>query len=91
MEAHYKTYSPDHKVAVNFNPSSHTIIVCGRPMQLLLASHEKAGDLERDMYVPWLFRPLPGIVIDGYSAGTADDPKGPKHYCVIRYFQVIVS
>ena len=68
MDARSNADSPNHKVAVNFNPSNHTMIICGRPVQLLIVSHEKAGWLERDMYVPWLFRPLTGIVIDGYTA-----------------------
>ena len=89
MESHFQTYSPDHKIAANFNPSMHTMVVCGRPVQLIIVSHEKAAWLERDQYVPWLFRPLPGIVLDGYTAGQKNAPKGHKHYCVIRWFQVI--
>ena len=91
MEAHYKTYSAEHKTAINFNPANHTVVVAGRPVQLLLVSHEKADYFERDMYVPWLLRPLQGIMLDGYSADTARAPPGPKHFCVIRHFQVIVS
>ena len=89
MEAHYKALSPEHKIALNFSPGNHTTMICGRPMQLLMLSHEGAGWLERDQYVPWLFRPLPACVIDGYTAVAKDSPKGPKHFCVVRWFQVI--
>ena len=89
MESHFKTFSPAHKIAVNFNPGNHTMMICGRPVQLIMLSHEGAGWLERDMYLPWLFRPLPAIVIDGYTAEHKDSPRGPKHFCVIRWFQVI--
>ena len=88
MESHYKATSPEFKTAANFNPSNNTVMICGRPVQLVLLSHEESGWLEKDTYVSWLFRPLVATVLDGYTAGKKHSPTGPKHYCVIRWFQV---
>ena len=84
-----KTHSPEHKIAISFNPGNHTMGIGGRPVQLIMLSQEGGGWLERDMYVPLLFRPLPALVIDGYTADDKGSPRGPKHFCVIRWFQVI--
>ena len=89
MAAHYKKFSPEHKRFMNMNPSHGAVMICGRPVILVQLSHEKCGYLETDMYVPWLFRPLIAHVLDGYTAGESGSPRGPKHFCVIRWFQVI--
>ena len=90
MSNHYKAHSPAQKVALNFNPANNTMYICGRPTQLLMLSHEMAPELERDEYVPWVFRPLVAHCIEGYSADSRDAPGGPRHFCVIRWFQVNV-
>ena len=87
MEAHYITYSPEHKLAMNFNAASNTVVITGRPVQAIVLSHEKAEYLERDPYLAWLLRPLPMHVLLGYSAESPEAPKGPKHFCAIRWFQ----
>lgn len=90
MAAHYRTYSADHKIAMNFNAANNTVVVTGRPVQAIVLSHEKAQYLERDPYLAWLLRPLSMQVLLGYSAVAHDAPKGPKHFCVIRWFQEAV-
>ena len=62
-------------------------MITGRPVQAIVLSHEKAQYLERDPYLPWLLRPLPKHVLLGYTAESPEAPKGPKHFCVIRWFQ----
>ena len=84
------TYDPASKTAINFNESSKTRVVLGRPVQVIVLSHEMATFLERDPYLAWLVRPLQATVLLGYSAEADDAPRGAKHHCVIRWFQVIV-
>ena len=88
MSAHYQTYAPEHKKAMNFNAALNTKVLCGRPIQILVLSHEGASYLERDPYLAWLFRPLKINILLGYDAKAKDAPGGPKHFCVIRWFQV---
>ena len=90
MAAHFMTYDPTFKTAINYNEGGKSKVVLGRPVQLICLSHEMAGFLERDPYLSWLFRPLPVNVLLGYSAEAEDAPEGPKHHCVIRWCQVIV-
>ena len=88
MQAHHQTYSPEHRRAANFVPASKSVILCGRAVQLLMITHEQAEHNERDPYIPWLFRPLVPHCLLGYTADAKHSPKGPKHFCVIRWFQV---
>ena len=91
MEEHYRTYSPTHKLAANFNPSQHTVVLCGRPVQAIAITWEGAQFLERDPYLSWLLRPLKLLNILGYDASSrTSKPKGHKHFCVINWFQVII-
>ena len=90
MEEHYRTYSPTHKLAANFNPSQHTVVLCGRPVQAIAITWEGAQFLERDPYLAWLLRPLKLLNILGYDASSRSKPKGHKHFCVINWFQVII-
>ena len=90
MESHYERFSAEHKIAANFNPGNNAMMIAGRPVTVLQISHEGAGIMENDGYIPWLFRPLQVVTIDGYTAGEEIAPRGPKHYCVIRWMQATV-
>ena len=90
MSAHYQTFAPEHKKAMNFIAALNTKVLCGRPIQIIVLSHEGASYLERDPYLAWLFRPLKNNILLGYDAKAKDAPGGPKHFCVIRWFQVSV-
>ena len=91
MEEHYRTYSPTQKLAANFNPSQHTVVLCGRPVQGIVITWEGAQFLERDPYLSWLMRPLKVLNLLGYDASNrTDKPPGHKHFCVINWFQVSI-
>ena len=88
MTKYLQRFGPDYKRAINFVPAQHISYICGRPVMVVVCSHEGAKDFhEYDEYLAWAFRPLEPLYLDGYTAKARHAPKGPKHFCVVNWFQ----
>ena len=90
MQAHYRTFSPEHRRSANQHPCDNSVVIHGRPVQLIMITHEGASHSEREPYIPWLFRPLVPQCLLGYTADGPNAPGGPRHFCVINWFQALI-
>ena len=90
MQDWFMRYNPENTFHINANPAQHVQIFHGRPLIILILTHEGADVSETDGYFKDLFYPAQPIVLVGYTVGHPDSPGGPSHFCVIRLFQVAV-
>ena len=90
MKAHYRTFSPEIRRSANQYPGENSVYIHGRPVQLIMITHEGAAHSEREPYLPWLFRPLVPQCLLGYTYDGPNSPGGHRHFCVIRWFQALI-
>ena len=90
MQAHFRSFSPEHRRTANFFPGDKSVVIKGRPVQLIMITHEGAQYGEREPYIPWLFRPLVPQCLLGYTFDGPNSPGEPRHFCVINWFQALI-
>ena len=78
---------PENVANKDVAPTDNTLVLQGRPVQLLLVSHAAAPPIEWDSYMNFAFRPLrPTVLFCNPSA--VYTPWQPPHYAVIQWWKV---
>ena len=78
---------PENVANKDVAPTDNTLVLQGRPVQLLLVSHAAAPPIEWDSYMNFAFRPLRPTVLFG-NPSAVYTPWQPAHYAVIQWWKV---
>jgi hypothetical protein len=74
--------------AKDFRPEMNTAMICGRPVVILVCSHDGAPPLEWDAYLNMAFHPIRPVVLLGPTARSPDAPGMVPKFSVISWWKV---
>lgn len=90
MGHHAYRWLKENQKALTFRPDSHVVVVQGRPMLHLVASHNDAPAVEWDPYMRYALRPLNPLLCVGVSAETSAAPKLKRAHCVVEWLKASI-
>ena len=73
--------------AMDFVPGRRSAMIHGRPVQVLMVTHQDAPPHEWDSYFNACFRPLRPLLLYGPTASIFT-PNSPPHYAVLNWWKV---
>ena len=74
----------------DWRPERNVIVIAGRPVCVLMVSHQGAKALEWDSYHNLIFGPLRPVVLLGPTGHSAQAPKMQPKFSVIEWWKVFV-
>ena len=79
-----------HVSSKDWRPERNVIVIAGRPVCVLMVSHQGAKALEWDSYHNLIFGPLRPVVLLGPTGHSAQAPKMQPKFSVIEWWKVFV-
>ena len=79
-----------HVKSQDWRPERNVIVIAGRPVCVLMVSHQGAKALEWDSYHNLIFGPLRPVVLLGPTGHSAQAPKMQPKFSVIEWWKVFV-
>ena len=78
-----------HVNSKDWRPEKNTIMVAGRPVGVLIVSHQGASPIEWDSYHNLVFYPLRPVILFGPTGMSVQAPKMQHKFIVIEWWKVI--
>ena len=78
-----------HVNSKDWRPERNTIVIAGRPVGVIIVSHQGSSPIEWDSYHNLLFKPLRPVVLLGPTGRSMQAPKLEHKFTVIEWWKVI--
>ena len=82
-------WSDEHVTSKDWRPERNTIVLAGRPVGVLIVSHQGASPLEWDAYPNMVFSPVRPTVLLGPTGMSVQAPSMKHKFTVIEWWKVI--
>ena len=79
-----------HVTSKDWRSERNTVMVAGRPVGIIIVSHQAASPIEWDSYHNLIWHPLRPVILFGPTGLSVQDPKMQCKFTVIQWWKVFV-